>query len=364
MSIWTYEKVVLSWSNLWDIPSTDIYFSNLDTVYLSGSNGEFSFETGSFNSENLLSSINIRINVLKSKLTGKEKISLNFTKTPIVKYILEGKEISYFLSENDDWYFNNTDIEFTNIKFRWLETTWKTQAKGKQTVWNNDIMQNFSDLSLSNPRSLIRQNGYKITKWMKNGQVVKWIKYVEWDVYISWDPSLGLEPYETLVVKDWNVIIEDNLNTSWKKLWIIVLKDWYDINKDFKNKWNIYIEPNVTYIHAALYADWWLISANTDGEPFIEDSVERTETLNKQLVIKWFLFTRNTIWWAFAYWWDYILPWWSKTTDFDMALIYDINLLRRNNDWYPSIYNKTKDWNVVTLYDALLQTDCPKWFNY
>jgi hypothetical protein len=35
----------------------------------------------------------------------------------------------------------------------------------------------------------------------------------------------------------------------------VVIKDNYDVNKDFSNKGNIYVKPNVKKINGFLYAD-------------------------------------------------------------------------------------------------------------
>jgi hypothetical protein len=212
----------------------------------------------------------------------------------------------------------------------------------------------------------MRKDAYSYIKNMKSWDILDWVKYIEWeDISISWN---NLD-YETLVIKNWNVIIDWNLNTSWNKLWIMVLKDSYDTNYDYINSWNIYINNNVTYINALFYADWWIISSQ-NGNPYTEDSTSRTYDLNNQLTIKWSIFTRNTIWWAVLSWWYYIMPGGSKTNDFDKAMIYDLNYLRRWNNWCDKDWNSvcTNNWEyrepVVIIYNSWLSINAPKIFNY
>jgi hypothetical protein len=198
---------------------------------------------------------------------------------------------------------------------------------------------------------------------------VKYIDANKWTVKveISWE----INDYETLIVKNWNVIISWDLNTTNNKLWIIVL------NEDLSNKtlWNVYIKPNVNYINAIIYADGSVISADSSWNPFMTDSSDRTLALQKQLVLRWTLFTRNTIGWAVAAWdktdsWEneYRKPWWATTPLFSEAMIYDLNYLRRWNEWWDtpdSINEKTNWWSsdpFVVIFDDKIQTDSPKWF--
>ena len=155
-----------------------------------------------------------------------------------------------------------------------------------------------------------------------------------------------------------------------KELWIIVLKDSYNINSDYNWKWNVYVNQNVSKINAVIYADGWFISSNSSWIPYLSDNITRTSELKKQLYMKWSLFTRNTIWWAILAWWDYILPGWSKIAwvdaNFDKAMIYDLNYIRRwkqncleSSPWVCK-YNK---WAFVIEYDSKIQTDPPKVFS-
>ena len=112
---------------------------------------------------------------------------------------------------------------------------------------------------------------------------------------------------------------------------------------------NIYIQPGVKYIQAAIYADGGIISTGFSNDTVgnYKDSTTRTNTLSGQLVINGSLFTRNTIGGAILG--DsgkYILPGGSMTSDFNQAMMYDLSFLRRwNNGYNISGVNGTADYN-------------------
>lgn len=273
---------------------------------------------------------------------------------PIITYKVNWIETKYFVSSTKDSSTNNK-IDSSSAKFDSIKVTWTLQSQWKADLTGQT--KNFSDLSKSTQRAEIRKNATLLTKNMTSWSTVNKVKYIVWDIAISWE-----QDYETLVVKDWNVKISWDLNTSWKKLWIIVLKDWYNVDNWYNWKWNIYIDKWVKYINAALYADWWVISSNS-WSPYITDSDSRTNSLQTQLVIKWSIFTRNTIGWAIlGTSWKYKLPWWQETTEFDKAMIYDMNYLRRWNALADSSKNLWNSNNVVIIYNPSIQTNPPKWF--
>lgn len=283
----------------------------------------------------------------------------------IVSYKLWWENISYYLSEND--YPSSSDsVKISWESFKTIKLTWNIQWDWKSNLtWQEE---NISNLSAYDLRTTIRKNAYSHIKSMKSWDIFGWVKYVEWDISISWE----INWYETLVVKDWNVIIDWNLNSTWKKFWIVVLKDSYNVENWYSWKWNVYIKPNVTKVNAVIYSDGWVISVNNSWNIYNEDSVTRSNELNKQLEIKWNLFTRNTIWWSVASWWNYILPWnvkiWQSDENFVKAMQYDLNYLRVWNSWCDknSNWNCSDNWEsqnpFVINYDSSVQTNPPKLF--
>ena len=323
----------------------------------------------------------------------------------LINYNLEGENITYVLTENDD-FKNTVNIELwlkgkleerlkeeleEKIK-KELEEKYKKELILKKEFedekidyniiswlriiwilhwpWNTEItwqVKKITDLSKIDYRAEIRKNAYLLIKNKKSWEITNWVKYVEWDISISWN----ITDYETLIVKNWNVIITWDLNTAWNKLWIIILKDWYNVINDYKDSWNIYVNSNVSYVDAMIYWDWWFISSDTKWSPYTEDSIERTSDLQEQLVLKWALFTRNTIWWAMLSWWYYLLPGWAKTTDYNNAMIYDLNYLKTWNNWWDwddenddwNNYNEWYDDPFIIKYNSNIQIDLPVWFD-
>lgn len=285
--------------------------------------------------------------------------------TSIISYSIWWETVYYYLSTLLDWN-DRTPITIKNDTsdvFLWVQVIWLLQWSGKSDfTWQE---KNFSDISKTDIRTSIRKNAFTQIKAMTNNQIVNWVKYVIWDINISWE----IVWYETLVVKDGNVIISWDLNNSWKKLWIIVLRDNYNVASGYNSKWNVYVNSNVSKINAIIYADWWFISSNSSGVPYTSDSTDRSIDLKNQLFMKWSLFTRNTIWGAILAGWNYILPWWTKLSssdsNFDKAMIYDLNYIRRWKskclELSPWICKYTK-WAFVIEYDSKVQTAPPKLF--
>ena len=206
---------------------------------------------------------------------------------PVVSYTMANWQVvRYYLSKyengNDRTPISLTGEEFIWIKIIWwLQWAWKYEFTGQ---W-----QNVSNLYPSDLRTEIRKRAYDYTKSMTSWQdPLNKVKYIEWDISISWDL-----PYETLVVKNWNVIITWNLNPSNSKLWIIVLKDWYDVGNWYLSKWNVLVNQAVGSVNAMIYADWWFISSDSSGIVYDTDSTDRTYSLQQQLTISFQLSIYN-----------------------------------------------------------------------
>lgn len=259
-------------------------------------------------------------------------------------------------------------------------SSWNFQEWVK-IMWNNNI--NISNSYKLSMRNVVKQNTQVLIKWMKSGQIVNRVKYLSWwNFDVSQDTNLS--KYDTLVIKNWNVIISSDLRTSWKMMQITSLRT----DNSNLNLWNIYVTPNVSIINSSLYADWWLISIKTssDFSSLKTYDIQRKIILDKQLIIKWSLFTRNSMWWAILKNWKYTLPEWSFTTDFDLSMYQDIyytriskrqsscenlpanaswnsvsNILQRSWDrieWFPSL---------IWVYDTTTSTTncnfvCNTWF--
>lgn len=284
---------------------------------------------------------------------------------PVISYkAWNGQIVRYYLSAYD--YGNDrTPItlqweKFIGVKIIWwLQWAWKYEF-----TWQ---WKNISNLYPGNLRAEIRKRAYDYIKNMTSDTIINKVKYVNWDITISWE-----QDYETLVVKNGNVIISWDLNDSNKKLWIIVLKDSYDVVKWYNDKWNVLVKSDVTKVNAMIYADWWFISAKDDGTIYYPDSPERTYALQRQLTMNWTLFTRNTIGWAQYVGWYYTLPGWTRTLSYDKSMVYDLNYIRRWNIWCEDLNldwdcEDSSDWEIkewfIIKYDSRIQTNPPKLFS-
>jgi hypothetical protein len=220
-------------------------------------------------------------------------------------------------------------------------------------------------MNKSNLRAKVRKNAFLLTKNLNSWKIINGIKYVEGDYKLTSIDSW----YETLIVKNWNVFITENISNI---KWIIVLKDNYSfVTPTTLTKWNILITPNVTRISSVIYADGWLMSAKNENSIFHYDSAARTNTLNKQLILKWALFTRNTIWGAVKWnTWKYTLPGGKEIEIYDAAMYYDLNYLRRGNEWCNTDWDSLNGCTWVSehkepfviIYESSIQWNPPKGF--
>ncbi len=256
----------------------------------------------------------------------------------VIEYSLMWKTVKYFLSElsNGD---DLTAIRKNWVEFAWMGVIWNTQLAWKHTVTGQE--QNNTDVNMMTDNIIVRAKNH--VAGMKANTIVWGVKYVEWADYTV--TQADISNYETVVVKNGNVYIKDNVDKSWwKSLGIVVLSDNYNPETNAA-KWNVYVTPNVTLIkNVSIYADGGLMSVDSNGAIYNWDSTQRTADLDKQLVLRGHLFTKNTVWWSQGAQWDYILPWWNKTVNFDTAMEYDLNYVRRGNTWWDGT-DTNKDGN-------------------
>ncbi|NDK08391.1 hypothetical protein EOM39_04050 [Candidatus Gracilibacteria bacterium] len=285
---------------------------------------------------------------------------------PVISYKVGGKTVRYYLSKYD--YANDrTPIDKSGDKFLGVKIIGGLQGAGKYEFTGQG--KNIANLYPSNLRTEIRKRAYDYTKKMTNRQVLNRVKYVVGeDAVISGDLD-----YETLIVKDGNVVISGDLNTSNKKLGIIILKDGYDVNTGYNYKGNILVKPDVTKINAMIYADGAFMSAKANEDKvYYPDSTERTYALQRQLTMNGVLFTRNTIGGAQYVGGYYTIPGGIRTMSYDKSMVYDLNYIRRGNiGCYDSNSNgNCEDVNLgeikegfIIKYDSRIQTNPPKLFS-
>ena len=277
----------------------------------------------------------------------------NLLKSP--KLEIELLEVNY----NIAW--KTVKYNLDNFEYNWtsscdVETLWVKIIGSLQWDWKADQTwqkSNISDLSKWSLRWEIRKNAYLLIKNRTSSktQNINWVIYIDWDVKYS-EVKNSLNPNDTIIIKNWNFIIDENID---KNLWIIVLKDNYDMNYDYNKEWNIYIKNDVTYINALIYADWAIRSANNYWVAYNDSELwNRLELFGS-------IFTRNTIWWAVIWWNSFTLPWGQTTIDYDLAEIYDLNYIRKFElrcDWTED------DWiSFIIKFNPKNQINPPKWFS-
>ena len=275
---------------------------------------------------------------------------------PYISYTLNGQSVRWIVAPSDAPN-DTTDLSMGGAKFTGVQLNGLMQATGKQTTTSQQA--NFSDLSKSSVRVTIKQNAERLIAGMQPGTTVNGIYYAEGDTSIGGTPA-----YETIIVRNGNLIISSDLNIANQKFGIIVLRD--DQSDDTKG--NIYVDQSVKYISAAIYGDGGIMSSNDSGVLYPINSTERTENLQKQLVFHGSLFTRNTIGGAIlGPTGRYILPGGMETTDINQAMLYDLNYLRRNNvgyndpSWTQNL-NAGKTDAFAIVYDPTIQTNPPQGF--
>jgi len=241
-----------------------------------------------------------------------------------IAYMLGGQKVSYLLSGQEN-YNDMTPIQNSGEDFLWVHILGSVQKSGNTHLAG----ENFSAMNTEQERNKIRQHAYTLIKNSKHNSVVNGVKYIQWEDITL--PDNDTRSYHTLIVENGNVFIKNNISKRQKKN-IGVLQKNYDVNTGFTGKGNILISQNVTEIHALLYADRALLSANPSKQVLSEDTLARSRVLQKQLHIYGSVFSRNTVGWALRKDDTYLLAWSKKTDNFDLAMIYDLNYLRRGND--------------------------------
>lgn len=274
---------------------------------------------------------------------------------PAIRYEFDGKNIAYYVSDRLDstdpltlngWEINSIYIwgyEQSQGKWEFVSNKWK-MGKNTWATIRNTITKN---------AALLTRNRSVNDSIMPNG-----VKYVSGD-QILW----GEVDWNTLIISDGNLTINENFNTKNRNIGIILLN-----NKDL-SKSNVYIKPNVAFISSMIYADWSIQSVDWKGNIFPTSNKARSTTLWKQIVFYGGLYTRNTIGWAILGWSNekYLLPGWVTTEDIQEAIRYDLSFLRMKGIGYDDI-NWTKKYNgwhkdsVVVFINEVSQENPPPGF--
>lgn len=217
----------------------------------------------------------------------------------------------------------------------------------KSTMRANILKTLFSrvrNVALNNGSQVISSQDLTSSVWSwNNGAIISWWKglyfwgWTEDTVTIQWTTTLN---WNKTVVVEWK-----NIYISWDirgagLLWIIALE------KEWKG-WNIYIDPNVTDIHAFMYADKSVLNYSSAIWEYDGDTLD--DDLRNQLYIKWSVFSENTILVGV----NTLCPYYINVTDCnkDVSKKYNFNYLRRyaltpllDGDGNPTTVLTPKSW--------------------
>ena len=260
------------------------------------------------------------------------EIAHNNSSWLIVSYQIWWETIRYRVSEN---HHTNDVLTLTDLReldtpvrfIGWIQTSWAHH--------NVNERQNITDINTFLQRTNFRRN---ITQHIvsRSSHTDNWgIRYI--DLTHATNKTYIPSPnpnYQTLIVRNGNILITENFNPTNQNIWLISYIDaWYNIDNWYSTIGNIYITPNVSRVNAFMYADWALVSTRNSWVPIDSHLLSRNNELPQQLTIKWVVFTRNTL----AGWreldWVYMLPWKRDSTNHNLAIQYDLYYLRRGNDW-------------------------------
>lgn len=252
----------------------------------------------------------------------------------IISYIVGGKTVRYRLSPDT---LSKSPILLTYT--RELENPVKiiglVQWVGNST--NITERKNISDINSMKLRNDFRKYVISTVKNMKSWTIVWNIKYIDKTNDLNKNFILNdadIKEYETLVVRNGNIMIQGNFNTFWggKNIGIIsILDEAYILEDGYKKVGNIYIEAGVSYMKAIIYTDGALVSTQ-NGTPILLQESNRDTILNTQLFIQGSVFSRNTLSGWRAVWGKYVLPWGQESSDESLARQYDMYYLRRGNE--------------------------------
>ena len=244
----------------------------------------------------------------------------------------------YGLTESDtDWRDSPLSISGTRMNGVYIigNTSWVWQ-----NMYNLNNASNLSDVTSFNTlQNVIRQNVANVTRGIPTWKVTNRVLYYK-DVnpvrYSTLDTS-----FDTLIVDGWDVILDTDIPTS---KWIIVLKGKNDVG------WNIIVGDAVTYMQTLIFAEGIMRGAKVKYGELNVDA---------QLVLKWALYTKNTIGGSADPNNLFLYPK-TVTTNKDEAFVQDLNNIRMGNGWklYRSIYG---DPFIIEYDGSIAQSPFP-WF--
>ncbi|MCH8518901.1 hypothetical protein LAT59_04025, partial [Candidatus Gracilibacteria bacterium] len=276
-----------------------------------------------------------------------------------VSYVFQGYNISHLLSSHAIHHspitlgFNDSAIEPVRII-------------GQSIDIGGDDNDSHHNMSTQNTRNTFRRNIVRGIQGRVHNTTVGGVRYIDGSQLHGNTYTLSGTPnYQTLVVRDANILIESNFNIGGAPIGLIAMKSTgYSVtNKGYEDIGNIYIEPNVSQIHAIMYADGGIISTS-GGQALGYNSASRSSILSSQLYIKGSIFSRNTLGGSELRDGVYMLPGSIATQDIDSAVQYDLRHLRRGNSNCVEVSGACRFSNYLIIeYDNRLISSPPPLFS-
>ncbi len=279
-----------------------------------------------------------------------------------ISYSLSSKNVKYSLTSSTDP-VTTPFIELWWSSFIGIRVVWQIQWTSKAAITSGRQEALYFKVVQSSVRNDIRKNIATTTRARTNGSLVNGVKYITWDYTLTTSDITNAE-IETIVIDGGNLLIKDNIPKKAKTFWLVVL---HDKSRPVLDSGNILISKNITSINGLLYADGALFSTDENGVIYKNDVTSRNTALNRQLIINGSIITTNSIWWATNLSWGKSLGI-EGTTDFEQAMIYDLNYFRKGAVWC----DKNSDGDcadageypepMVVIYDPRLISSPPKGF--
>lgn len=266
------------------------------------------------------------------------------------KIILSGWQTYGLTARADD--FEDTPLTITGRRMKWVRIIGAAGSNITSFNLNNaGVIWEDSSASTVNMRNAILKNVWLLTRSIEpnRSSSINGVYYAEWDY--TYTQLLGM-------VSNWfrTVIVRGNLtiDTTFPRhdstaaiIWVIVVKDTTG------NKGNIIIKNDVTSMRGVLFAE---------GSVYGETQTFGNIPLTK-LILKWSLFSRNTIGGS-AEANNLYVSGGATTTDFPTAFLQDLNNVRNGygcTGWSEGCYKNYPDPFIVEYENT--QSDPPPGFS-
>ncbi|PZM82185.1 hypothetical protein DLH72_04405 [Candidatus Gracilibacteria bacterium] len=226
-----------------------------------------------------------------------------------------------------------------------------SQGSGKLNYTSE--VNTFANSSKLDFKQAVRKNVANLTRNLTSGTKINSIYFVDLSKSANKDLKFStikskLAKNDNLILKGGNLVIDTDVNDS---IGIVVSADNFDVESN-REIGNIYVTKNIKKINAFIYADGGFISGQGTGKARYTDE----ELRENKLDLQGSLFTSNTIGGSEKGENYCRLPGDRKTTDCELAKLYDLNYIRMH------ILCEKEDYSFKIEYNPSIQLNPPKVF--